>query len=260
MSDFQKIKNILDEYSAKINNRDFIASDPVCFAHRYTLRQDVEIAGILSAINAWGRRDMILRDIDRLLAIMGSSPYDFVMSADLNALSGNSALHRTFNMSDFGFICKGLRGIYSQIVSPEEYFVGKDMFDGIQTFRAAIISANISHSGNNVSMRAVKHLSNPETNSACKRLHLFLRWMVRNDGIVDLGIWKNISPSALYIPLDVHVGRISRSLGLVSRRQNDRKTVHELTEILRQMNPADPVLYDFGLFGIGEQKIDVNTE
>ncbi|MDR2423931.1 MAG: TIGR02757 family protein [Prevotellaceae bacterium] len=255
MPNLQKVKNILDEYSAKINNHNFIKSDPVCFAHRYTQRQDIEIAGILAAINAWGRRDMILRDIDRLLALMGKSPYDFVMTANLDALSGNGALHRTFNMSDFGFICRGLRGIYSQITSPEEYFAGKDMFDGIQTFRQAIISAN-----DNRSMRSVKHLSNPETNSACKRLHLFLRWMVRNDGIVDLGIWKKISPAELYIPLDVHVGRISRSLGLVLRSQNDRKTVHELTAILRKMNPNDPILYDFGLFGIGEQKIDVEIK
>jgi uncharacterized protein (TIGR02757 family) len=127
------------------------------------------------------------------------------------------------------------------------------MFDGIKSLRTEIISAN------DPGLRSSKHLSNPEANSACKRLHLFLRWMVRNDGIVDLGIWKNISPADLYIPLDVHVGRVSRSLGLISRTQNDRKTVEELTSVLRKLNPADPILYDFGLFGIGEQKIDLNV-
>jgi uncharacterized protein (TIGR02757 family) len=245
-------KAVLDEYSAKINVTEFIDSDPVKFVHNYRLLQDIEVVGILSAINAWGRRDMILRDIDRILNIVGTSPYDFVMSADLNALSGNQSLHRTFNISDLAYICRGLRKAYSVHRSVEEYFTGKDMFDGIKSFRAAIISAN-DESGR----RSSKHLSNPDANSACKRLHLFLRWMVRNDGIVDLGIWKNISPSELYIPLDVHVGRVSRSLGLVVRKQNDRKTVEELTSVLRKFNPADPVIYDFGLFGAGEQKLQL---
>ncbi|MDR0560946.1 MAG: TIGR02757 family protein [Prevotellaceae bacterium] len=252
MHGLQNIKDILDEYSRKINVPEFIDSDPVQFVHRYTLRQDIEIAGILSAINAWGRRDMILRDVDRILETVGASPYDFVMSANLDRLSGNQALHRTFNLSDLGFVCRGLRKVYSNVSSPEEYFVGKDMFDGIKTLRHEIISANTVQNS-----RSTKHLSDPDANSACKRLHLFLKWMVRNDGIVDIGIWNRISPANLYIPLDVHVGRISRELGLVSRKSNDRKTVEELTSVLKQMNCDDPVLYDFGLFGIGEQKIEL---
>ncbi|MDR1887140.1 MAG: TIGR02757 family protein [Prevotellaceae bacterium] len=249
----ENVKAILDEYSAKINVPEFIDSDPVRFIHRYKLLQDIEVVGILSAINAWGRRDMILRDINRILDIMGASPYDFVMSADLDMLSGNKSLHRTFNVSDLGYVCRGLRKIYSECASAEEYFAGKNMFDGIKTFRTKIISAN------ETGHRSSKHLSNPDAASACKRLNLFLRWMVRNDGIVDLGIWKNISPSELYIPLDVHVGRVSRSLGLISRKQNDRRTAEELTSVLVKLNPTDPILYDFGLFGIGEQKIDVEA-
>ncbi|MDR0385073.1 MAG: TIGR02757 family protein [Prevotellaceae bacterium] len=247
------IKAVLDEYSARINTPEFIDSDPVLFVHKYQLLQDIEIAGILSAINAWGRRDMILRDINRILNLMGKSPCDFVMSADLNVLSGNQSLHRTFNISDLGYVCRGLRKAYSCHSSIEEYFVGKNMFDGIKSFRAEILSAN------EAGCRSAKHLSNPDANSACKRLHLFLRWMVRNDGIVDLGVWRNISPSELFIPLDVHVGRVSRSLGLVSRKQNDRKTVEELTSVLKTFNPDDPVIYDFGLFGIGEQKLDIEA-
>lgn len=243
------VKAILDEYSAKINVPEFIDSDPVKFAHRYRLLQDIEVAGILSAINAWGRRDMILKDVQRILDIAGTSPYDFVMSADLDALSGNRSLHRTFNVSDLGNICRGLRRAYSAHPSIEEYFAGKNMFDGIKSFRAEIVSANES------GCRSLKHLSNPDAGSACKRMHLFLRWMVRNDGIVDLGVWKNISPSELFIPLDVHVGRISRSLGLTVRKQNDRKTVEELTSILKKFNPDDPVVYDFGLFGIGVSQL-----
>jgi uncharacterized protein (TIGR02757 family) len=244
------VKNLLDEYSAKINVPEFIDSDPVKFVHRYELLQDIEVVGVLSAITAWGRRDMILRDINRILDVMGESPYDFVMSADLDMISGNQSLHRTFNLSDLGYVCRGLRKAYSVHSSAEEYFAGKNMFDGIKSFRAEIISANARDR-----QRSAKHLSNPDANSACKRLHLFLRWMVRNDGIVDLGVWKNISPSELFIPLDVHVGRVARSLGLIIRRQNDRKTVEELTSVLKKFNPDDPTVYDFGLFGIGEQKI-----
>jgi uncharacterized protein (TIGR02757 family) len=250
----ETVKAILDEYSRKINVPEFIDSDPVRFVHQYKLRQDIEVVGILSAINAWGRRDMILRDITRILDIMGKSPYDFVMSVDLSALSGNKSLHRTFNMSDLGYVCRGLRKIYSTHSSAEEYFIDKNMFEGIKSFRTEIISAN------EAGHRSSKHLSNPDANSACKRLNLFLRWMVRNDGIVDLGIWKNISPSELFIPLDVHVGRVSRSLGLVSRKQNDRKTVEELTSVLKKLNHHDPIIYDFGLFGIGEQKIEIKDE
>jgi uncharacterized protein (TIGR02757 family) len=242
----EDVKTILDEYSIKINVPEFIDSDPVKFAHRYRLLQDIEIAGILSAINAWGRRDMILRDLERLFDIMGESPYDFVMTTDLDALSGNVAVHRTFNFDDLGYVCRGLRRIYSIRSSVEEYFVGKNMFEGIKSFRTEIISAN-----ERGQRRSEKHLSNPDANSACKRLHLFLRWMVRNDGIVDLGVWKNISPSELFIPLDIHVGRVSRSLGLITRTQNDRKTVEELTSVLKKFNPDDPIRYDFGLFGIG---------
>jgi uncharacterized protein (TIGR02757 family) len=250
----EDVKAVLDEYSAKINVPGFIDSDPVKFVHKYRLLQDIEVVGVLSAINAWGRRDMILRDIDKILNIMGASPYDFVMSADLSALSGKQSLHRTFNISDLGYICRGLRKAYSVHRSVEEYFTGKDMFEGIKSFRTEIISAN-DESGS----RSSKHLSNPDANSACKRLHLFLRWMVRNDGIVDLGIWKNISSSELYIPLDVHVGRVSRSLGLITRKQNDRKTVEELTSVLRKFNPADPIVYDFGLFGIGVKQLTIDN-
>ncbi|MDR2025935.1 MAG: TIGR02757 family protein [Prevotellaceae bacterium] len=251
--DLNDVKAVLDEYSAKINVPAFIDSDPVQFVHRYGLLQDIEVAGILSAINAWGRRDMILRDVNRILDITGKSPYDFVMSADLNLLSDNKSLHRTFKVSDLGYICRGLKKVYSKYSSMEEYFAGKNMFDGIESFRTEIVAAN------EPGCSSSRHLSNPAAGSACKRLHLFLRWMVRNDGIVDLGLWKNISPSELFIPLDVHVGRVSRSLGLISRKQNDRKTVEELTSVLKKLNPEDPVLYDFGLFGIGERKVFIVT-
>jgi uncharacterized protein (TIGR02757 family) len=251
---FHEIKELLDRHVSRINVPKFADSDPVKFPRRYTLLQDVEVAGVLSAINAWGRRDMILRDLERLFAMMGVSPYDFVMSSKPDDLQGNKAIHRTFNISDLGFICKGLRAIYSRQNSLEDFFIDKDMFDGIRDLRRTIIVANC---GESATHRSSKHLSDPESKSACKRLHLFLRWLVRRDGIVDLGLWKRLSPAALYIPLDVHVGRVARSLGLITRNQNDRTTVEQLTAELVKMNPDDPVRYDFGLFGIGEQKIEL---
>lgn len=249
-----EVKGLLDEYVSRINVPEFVDSDPVKFPRRYTLLQDVEVAGVLSAINAWGRRDIILRDMERLFAMMGASPYDFVMSSRLDDLQGNKAIHRTFNISDLGFVCKGLRAIYSTQNSLEDFFIDKDMFDGIRDLRRTIIAANC---GEGETHRSIKHLSDPESKSACKRLHLFLRWLVRCDGIVDLGLWKRLSPAALYIPLDVHVGRVARSLELITRKQNDRNTVEQLTAELVKMNPDDPIRYDFGLFGTGEQKIEL---
>lgn len=240
------LKELLDEHSTRINCAGFIAQDPVLFPRRYTRLQDIEIAGLLTAINAWGRRDMILRDVDKTLSMMGSSPFDFVMTSDLDRLNSTKALHRTFNHTDFAYICRGLRTIYAKHTSLEDFFVQKDMFDGIVQMRQAIMGANLPEMN-----RSSKHLANPTAKSACKRLHLFLRWMVRSDGIVDLGVWKRLSPANLYIPLDTHVARIARSFGLLTRKQNDRLAVEELTGILREMDPLDPIRYDFGLFGIG---------
>lgn len=242
----KKIKELLEEHSTRINCTGFIAQDPVLFPRRYALLQDIEVAGLLTAINAWGRRDMILRDVDKMLSIMGPSPFDFVMTADLDKFKNTATLHRTFNQSDLSFICRGLRAVYTHQASLEDFFIGRDMFDGIASMRQEVIAANRPEDN-----RSAKHLANPAAKSACKRLHLFLRWMVRRDGIVDLGVWRRLSPADLYIPLDTHVARIARSMGLLTRKQNDRQAVEELTALLRCMDANDPILYDFGLFGIG---------
>lgn len=247
--EFQELKTLLDEYVGKINVPSFIEQDPVQFPRRYTLLQDQEVAGLLTAIISWGKRSAILRSADRMLAVMGASPYDYIMEADFEKKDPHS-LHRTFNYEDFLFLCKGLRELYLHQDSMENLFVNKDLFDGIQTLRDTIISANGIDRHH-----AEKHLSSPAKNSACKRLHMFLRWMVRNDGIVDIGCWKQVSPSALYIPIDVHVSNISRMLGMLDRKQNDRKAVEMLTAELRRFNPEDPIKYDFALFGIGEGKL-----
>ncbi|MDR2563535.1 MAG: TIGR02757 family protein [Prevotellaceae bacterium] len=247
------LKALLDEYVANINVPEFINSDPVKFPRRYTSLRDVEIAGLLSAINAWGRRDIILNDMERLFAFMGNSPEDFVMSSDFSfGQYGSKAVHRTFNYCDLEFICRGLRNFYLRHDSLEDCFVGRDMFDGIKVLRRHLIEGNGAEGHLD---HAVKHLSNPDSKSACKRLHLFLRWMVRRDGIVDLGLWTRLSPKHLYIPLDVHSGRVARSLGMIDRMSNDRTTVEQLSDILSMFDPEDPIRYDFGLFGIGVNKI-----
>ena len=184
-----------------------------------------------------------------MLEKMGSSPYDFVMSEGYAQL-GSGNIHRTFFEKDLVYLCKGLRACYLEFGSLEAVFASKpSLWDGIETFRNTLATANEGIFS--------KHVSNPNTNSACKRLHLALRWLVRNDGIVDLGIWSTISMSELYIPMDVHVGRVSRALGLLDRNLNDKKAVESLTSLLRVFCPEDPVKYDFALFGIGEMGMDL---
>ncbi|MDO5570566.1 MAG: TIGR02757 family protein [Bacteroidales bacterium] len=244
--DYKEVKDFLDEYVLKINTPDFIQNDPVQFPRRYSDLRDIEIVGMLIATISWGKRNMILRDAERMLSEMGASPFDYVMSADLDE-DETYTIHRTFNKSDFQFIVKGLREVYKRYDSMESLFIGKDNFEGIKSLRDIILCAN-----NMPGHRGEKHVSNPDKNSACKRLHMFLRWMSRKDGIVDIGCWKNVYPSSLYIPLDVHVGNISRRLGLLNRAQNDKKSVFELTNILREFDKEDPIKYDFALFGIGE--------
>ncbi len=240
-----QLKEFLEEYTLQINTPEFCETDPVQYPRRYDSLQDREIAGFLTALISWGKRIMILRNADKMFEAMGDSPYDYIMSGGFDN-DFSHTIHRTFNYEDFRFICTGLRSLYQDHASMEEVFIGKDLFCGIQDLRQIIIDANGAESH-----RATKHLSSPSKNSACKRIHMFLRWMVRNDGIVDLGCWQRLSPSSLYIPLDVHVGNISRQLQLLDRKQNDRKSVELLTDSLKEFDPVDPVKYDFALFGIG---------
>jgi uncharacterized protein (TIGR02757 family) len=244
------LKGFLDEWVHKINVPAYIETDPVQFPLKYSHLPDREVAAFLTATITWGNRKMILNSAARMFEKMGSSPYDFVMSEGYAKLQGGN-IHRTFFEKDLVYLCRGLRACYLNSGSLEAVFAGKTtLWDGIDTFRDTLAAAN----GDVFS----KHVSNPNTNSACKRLHLALRWLVRNDGIVDLGDWSSISPAELYIPLDVHVGRVSRSLGLLSRNQNDKKAVEILTMLLRNFNPIDPVVYDYALFGIGESGLDLN--
>jgi uncharacterized protein (TIGR02757 family) len=245
-----ELQSFLDEKAAQYNQPDFIESDPLQIPHQFSLKEDIEIAGLLSATIAWGNRKMIIKNAQRMMDLMGNSPYDFVLShqdKDLKPLE--SFVHRTFNGVDFICFIKGLQHIYRNCGGLETVFAQQIqdhyLHHSIHHFKQRLFE--IPHAP-----RSHKHVADPLAGSAAKRLHLFLRWMVRNDNKgVDLGIWKSISPAVLSCPLDVHSGRVARKLGLLSRTQNDFKAVQELDENLRKLDPKDPVKYDFSLFGLG---------
>ncbi|MDR1288623.1 MAG: TIGR02757 family protein [Treponema sp.] len=243
-----RIGELLDIWYARVNRPEFIASDPVAFPRRFSSPCDIEIAAFLAAAIAWGRRDLVLRSAERMFALMGRSPCDYVMSGGWKKLS-NRVVHRTFFEGDLKYYCRGLRLCYETYGSLEALFAchdgggaGEGVWRGMSLFRDTAAKDN----GGAFS----RHIADPEARSACKRLNLALRWLVRKDA-VDIGLWKAVNPSSLYIPLDVHAARTARRLGLLERTTGDKKAVLELTSRLREFSPEDPVKYDFALFGMG---------
>ena len=249
------LKEQLDELYLRVNRPEFIPLDPVKFPHRYKRKEDREIAAFLAATIAWGRRDMILKSAEKMFSLMGSSPYDYVMEGNYRNLVSRTggrgkSIHRTFFSGDLLYFCKGLRACYTHFNKLETIFASvPDLWEGIEHFLEIFALAN--KAGSPARPAYSKHIANPGAGSACKRLFLALRWLVRREGPVDLGLWKGISPSSLFIPLDVHVGRTARDLGLLGRERkaNDKKAVVSLTESLRGFCPEDPVKYDLALFG-----------
>lgn len=246
----ERLKKILEEKVALYNRKEFINDDPISFPHSFTKREDIEISALLASVIAWGNRPMILRSCNKMFHdIMGGAPYSYVMSGSWEQLDDRQNIHRTFFAADFKYICRGLKSIYTKYGTMEALFIGCSVWEGIENLRqelAAVNGGRMSH-----------HISNPvpqkgKPASACKRMLMMLRWLCRKDGIVDIGIWLNVHPSQLMMPIDVHVARTARQLGLVTRKQNDRRTVEELTAKLRELSPDDPVRYDFALFGTGE--------
>jgi uncharacterized protein (TIGR02757 family) len=240
-----ELKEFLDEKVLLYNHPRFIESDPIQIPHLYTLKEDIEIAGFLTATISWGNRKMIINNSKRLMAKLGNSPFDFVMNHNENDLAKlNDFVHRTFNGTDCIFFIKALKNIYQNHNGLECVF-SKDIQNStlqqnISNFKSVFFE--IEHD-----YRTQKHVSDP-----MKRINMFLRWMVRNDNAgVDLGIWKSISPSQLSCPLDVHSGNVARKLGLLKRKQNDAKALFELDTNLRMLDKNDPVKYDFALFGLG---------
>ena len=246
----EELKLFLDEKVTLYNHPDFIMSDPIQIPHLFSKREDIEIAGFLSATIAWGNRKMIIKNANRMMELMGNSPFDFVMSHsqnDLDRLEG--FVHRTFNSIDLVTFIKGLQNIYFHHNGLEAVFARfpeeMNMKKGISEFKKVFFE--IDHSS-----RTQKHVSDPLQNSAAKWIHMFLRWMVRKDNKgVDFGIWPTIPMSQLSCPLDVHSGNIARKLGLLERKQNDARALHELDTKLRVFDSSDPSKYDFALFGLG---------
>lgn len=245
-----ELKDFLDEKVLQYNTLDFIDTDPVQIPHLFSQKEDIEIAGFLSAIIAWGNRKMIIKNSHKMMDLMGNAPYDFVMSHTKNDLEQlETFVHRTFNGIDFTSFIRSLQHIYTNHGGLEAVFSKHQETHSMQKsiHELKIIFFEIPHQ-----YRTQKHISDPLNNSAAKRINMYLRWMIRQDNKgVDLGIWKSISPSSLSCPLDVHSGNVARKLGLLTRNQNDAKAVIELDLKLREFDANDPVKYDFALFGLG---------
>jgi uncharacterized protein (TIGR02757 family) len=245
-----ELKEFLDEKVLLYNTPKFIESDPIQIPHQFSLKEDIEIAAFLTSTIAWGNRKMIINNSKRMMALMGNSPFDFVMGhneAQLENLDG--FVHRTFNSDDFVTFIKALQHIYNNHNGLEMAFAKNQqplsMQQSISGFRKLFFETPHQQ-------RTTKHVSDPMQGSAAKRINMFLRWMCRNDNAgVDFGIWKSISPASLSCPLDVHSGNVARKLGLLTRKQNDAKALAELDAALRQFDANDPVKYDFALFGLG---------
>jgi uncharacterized protein (TIGR02757 family) len=251
------IKKLLDQKVLEFNQPNFIEKDPVCIPHRFRKMQDIEIAGFFAALFAWGNRTSIINSCLRLLEGMDHAPFDFIKhhtDADLKPLI--TFVHRTFNATDLYWLIHFLKMHYQQHESLETAF-SQFLNPDSEDITAALIGFHhYVFALPDAPERSRKHIGTPLKNSACKRLNMFLRWMVRDDHLtlkapVDFGIWKQIKPSMLICPLDVHVGNVARRLHLLERPQNDWKAALELTAQLRKFDKEDPVKYDYALFGLG---------
>ena len=244
----KELKDLLEHKFNLYNSTNFIIEDPISIPHVYNQKEDIEIISFLISIISWGNRKSIIKSGNKLKEILGSSPIDFIMRFKERDLKKIDFVHRTFNKFDLIYFLKSLKNIYKNHDGLENVFSknlnDEFMYNNISNFRKIFFSLNHEK-------RTEKHISNPKKNSACKRINMFLRWMVRNDGVVDFGIWKKIKPSMLSCPLDVHTANIGRKLNLISRKQNDLKTVLELDQKLRLFDKNDPVKYDYALFGMG---------
>lgn len=248
------IADLLDYEASRINNTAFIDKDPVQFPRRFEKLQDVEIAGLLSAIIAWGNRKMICRDAERMLTLMANEPYAYVMDEGYEDLNPDMNLHRTFFARHFQYFLRGLRRIYKDYGSLDAFSSFLRTSESAAPAWKLVEEIQKIMSDENGGGTCSQCLPVNLDKTALKRINMALRWFVRDDGIVDMGVWKSIPKSKLYIPLDVHVGNVSRELGLLTRKANDRKSVEELTGVLRELRPDDPCIYDYALFGIGVER------
>jgi uncharacterized protein (TIGR02757 family) len=283
---FAALKDFLDEKVDQYNRVGFIANDPIVIPHQFQQKQDIEIAGFFAAILAWGQRKTIINKCNNLLDRMDRQPYQFILHHSAHELRQlSNFVHRTFNEVDLLYFVRFLQQHYQTSRTLETAFI-----PNAQQYRADYMdfgnandeqgnSSTTCYSGDlaqgnfcvekalnyfrtyffslsDYPQRTVKHISSPQTKATCKRLNMFLRWMVRSDDRdVDFGLWQTIKSSQLICPCDVHVDRVGRALGLLTRKQNDWQAAIELTQALRQFDAKDPVKYDFALFGLGVEGV-----
>lgn len=257
MASQTELFELLESRVVLYNRPDFIPDDPISIPHRFSTPEDQEIAGFLAATLAWGRRASILQSADRLLQVMDNSPYAFLMhhtESDLKRFEG--FVHRTFQTDDALFFISRLAELYRGKSSLQALF--GNGYTEAGSAMGAITAAHQVFFASDHLPRTRKHFSNPAKGSAAKRLHMYLRWMCRKDDAgVDLGIWDAIPPSELQLPLDVHTSNVGRQLGLLTRAANDRKAVEEITNALCAFDPHDPIKYDFALFGMGVEGVQL---
>lgn len=247
----QDLRNLLDAEAERINSPIFIDDDPVQFPRRFERQEDIEAASLLSATIAWGNRRMICRNCDRLMSLMADDPYAFIMEGAWSAIPDEMNIHRTFFGRNLKYYLRGLQLVFNRYGTVEGLAAACGAADSelpawtfVKQLGVVLAEAN----GGESDSRCLP--MNLDT-TALKRVNMALRWLVRDDGIVDMGVWKVIKPSQLFIPMDVHVSDVSRQLGLLDRKSTDRKAVEQLTRRLRLYRPEDPCVYDFALFGIG---------
>ncbi|MFK7774175.1 MAG: TIGR02757 family protein [Saprospiraceae bacterium] len=249
----QELKSYLDSCVNKFNRPDFIKNDPISIPHQFSRKQDIEIMGFWVSMLAWGQRKTIINKANELIQLMDGAPYDFILNhEEKDRKPFLDFKHRTFQAIDTLYFLEFFQDFYQKNESLESAF-SNHLTPKSENIEAALKGFHEQFfSLPDAPHRTRKHVSTPIRNSACKRLNMFLRWMVRKDKKgVDFGIWKKIKPSQLLMPLDVHVDRVARRLNLLQRKQTDWKSVIELTNNLKQFDPKDPVKYDFALFGVG---------
>lgn len=248
-----KLKVFLDSIVDRVNRPDFILDDPICIPKRFRKKEDIEITAFWTSILAWGQRKTIINKATELFELMDNAPHQFLLEhqdVDLKRFAGFK--HRTFQYTDTLYFIHFLRKHYTEHASLETAFT-KHMSSHDKTVEAALNGFyDYFFDSEYAPKRTRKHLSCPRKKSKCKRINMFLRWMVRSDSVgVDFGLWKNIKPSQLFLPLDVHVENSARDLGLITSKTTNWKTVVELTDKMSELDPTDPVKYDFALFGLG---------
>lgn len=246
----KELKEFLDVKVEEYNQVQFLDSDPIQIPHTFSVKEDIEISGFLTATIAWGNRKSIINNAKRMMDLLDHSPYDFIMNHTPNDLERfDGFVHRTFNSRDLTYFIHSLRHIYQNHGGMEAVFAANVDANSVQNAISGFkkVFFELPHE-----QRTTKHISDPLKGSAAKRINMFLRWMVRDASTgVDFGLWTQIHPKQLSCPLDVHSGNVARKLGLLQRKQNDAKALMELDTALRKLDPDDPVKYDFALFGLG---------